>query len=262
MRILWIYQVSKILKMLKLTTNKLLVANRLLISDIDNTLLGDRIALKELMDYLQSSEIAFGVATGRSVSSAKQILEEWKVSLPDLWITSVGSEIHYGEDMQADLDWCEHINYQWQPELVRHAIAKLSGIKLQTAEGQRTHKISYLVDPAKSPSIEEIQVHLRKYQLQVQAIYSHQEFLDILPLRASKGDAVNYCANKWNFSMKNILVAGDSGNDEQMLTSEAKAVVVGNYSAELEKLRGQDHVYFTDGNYAQGIVEAIAYYQW
>ena len=246
----------------KLTTNKLLVANRLLISDIDNTLLGDRIALKELMDYLQSSEIAFGIATGRSIESAKQILEEWKVSPPDLWITSVGSEIHYGEDMQADLDWCEHINDQWQPELVRLAIAKLSGIKMQTAEGQRTHKISYLVDPAKSPLIEEIQEHLRQHQLQVQVIYSHQEFLDILPLRASKGDAVNYCAHKWNFAMENILVAGDSGNDEQMLTSRANAVVVGNYSAELEKLRGQDHIYFADGSYAQGILEAIAHYQW
>lgn len=255
--------------MTKLYTNKLLVADRLLISDIDNTLLGggthpkrNRIALKELIDYLQLSDIGFGVATGRSIESAQQILEEWKVLPPDLWITSVGSEIHYGEDMQADLDWCEHINYQWQPELVRLAIAKLSGISLQSAEGQRLHKISYLVDPVKSPSIREIQRHLRQHQLQVQVIYSHQEFLDILPLRASKGDAVNYCANKWNFARENILVAGDSGNDEQMLTSGAKAVVVGNYSSELEKLRGQDHIYFADGSYAQGILEAIAHYQW
>jgi sucrose-phosphate synthase len=248
--------------MLKLPNNKLLVADRLFISDIDHTLLGDRVALKELIDYLQSSEIAFGIATGRSIESAQQILKQWEVPPPDLWITSVGSEIHYGEDMQIDLDWCEHINYQWQPELVREAIAKLSGIKMQNAEGQRAYKISYLVDPATSPSIREIQAYLRQHQLQVQAIYSHQEFLDILPLRASKGDAVNYCANKWNFEMENILVAGDSGNDEQMLTSGAKAVVVGNYSSELEKLRGQDHVYFADGTYAQGILEAIAHYQW
>jgi sucrose-phosphate synthase len=253
----------------KIPTDKLLVADRILISDIDNTLLSgrkhlvkNRIALKKLMNYLQSSKIAFGIATGRSIDSAKQVLEKWEILPPDLWITSVGSEIHYGEDIQADLDWCEHINDQWQPELVRQAIAKLSGIKMQTAEGQRTHKISYLVDPAKSPSIEEIQEYLRQHQLQVQVIYSHQEFLDILPLKASKGDAVNYCVNKWNFSIENILVAGDSGNDEQMLTSGANAVVVGNYSSELEKLREQNQAYFADGDYAQGILEAIAHYQW
>jgi sucrose-phosphate synthase len=62
--------------------------------------------------------------------------------------------------------------------------------------------------------------------------------------------------------MEKVLVAGDSGNDEQMLSSKAKAVVVGNYSSELEKLRGQDHVYFSEGKYAQGILEAIAHYQW
>ncbi|WP_041429183.1 HAD family hydrolase [Synechococcus sp. PCC 7502] len=247
--------------MLNFQTSKLLEANRLLISDIDHTLLGDRIALKELIDYLQSSEIAFGVATGRSIESAKQILEEWEVPFPDLWITSVGSEIHYGEATQVDNDWGEHIHDQWQPELVCEAIAKLSGIKLQSAEGQRTHKISYLVDPTKSPSISEIQSHLRQHQLQVQAIYSHQEFLDILPLRASKGNAVSYCANKWNFSMEKILVAGDSGNDEQMLTSGANAVVVGNYSSELEKLRGRDQIYFANDKYAQGILEAIAHYK-
>jgi sucrose-phosphate synthase len=255
--------------MSKLPTNKLLEADRILVSDIDNTLLGDsihlvknRIALKKLINYLQSSGIAFGIATGRSIDSAKQVLEKWEVLPPDLWITSVGSEIHYGEDRQADLDWCEYINDQWQPELVRQAIAELSGINLQSAEGQRLHKISYLVDPAKSPSIEEIQEHLRQHQLQVQVIYSHQEFLDILPLRASKGAAVSYCANKWNFSLENVLVAGDSGNDEQMLTSGANAVVVGNYSSELEKLRGQNQAYFADGDYAQGILEAIAHYQW
>ncbi len=246
----------------KFLQNKLLESNRLLISDIDNTLLGDRIALKELVDYLQSSEIAFGIATGRSIESAQQILQEWDVPPPDLWITSVGSEIYYGAEIQMDLEWLEHINDQWQPELVREAIAKLSGIKLQTAKGQRAHKISYLVDPAISPSIEEIQVHLQQSQLQVQAIYSHQEFLDILPLRASKGDAVNYCANKWKFVIENILVAGDSGNDEKMLTSGANAVVVRNYSSELEKLRGQNHIYFAAGDYAQGILEAIAHYQW
>jgi len=72
---------------------------------------------------------------------------------------------------------------------------------------------------------------------------------------------VHYCAIKWGFPMEQILVAGDSGNDEQMLTGHTKAVVVGNYSAELEKLRGQPDVYFADGNHAQGIIEAIAHHE-
>ena len=246
--------------MIKLPTNKLLVSDRLLISDIDNTLLGDRVALKKLITYLQSPDLAFGIATGRSITSAKQILWEWEVPAPDLWITSVGSEIHYGSNIQPDTNWRAHISYQWQPELIRDAIADLPGIKLQSSEGQSLHKVSYLVDPHKSPSITEIQAHLRSHQLYVHTIYSHQEFLDILPLRASKGDAVNYCTTEWGFAMEQVLVAGDSGNDEQMLMGSPKAVVVGNYSPELEKLRGQKDIYFAKGHYAEGILEAIAHY--
>jgi hypothetical protein len=37
--------------------------------------------------------------------------------------------------------------------------------------------------------------------------------------------------------MHRLVVVGDAGNDEEMLTGNCMAVVVGNYSAELEKLR-------------------------
>ncbi len=239
--------------------------SKILISDIDNTLLGDAQALKELVNYMQSSDIGFGVATGRSIDSAKQILKEWKVPAPDLWITSVGSEIYYGADPIVDNDWREHINHQWQPKLVRSAISELPKIKLQSPSEQRLHKISYLIDSAKDPAITEIQALLKasldRGQIQARIIYSHQKFLDILPIRASKGDAVSYFATKWGFSLEQILVAGDSGNDEQMIAGKAKAVVVGNHSPELEHLRGLTNVYFANGHYAQGILEAIAHYK-
>jgi sucrose-phosphate synthase len=241
--------------------NNLLTCDQLLISDIDHTLLGDNQALKQLIDYLQSSAIGFGVATGRSIVSAREVLAQSQVPTPDLWITSVGSEIYYGTDLAADRDWYAHIDYQWTPQLVKAAIAKLPGIKPQQEPFPNLHKISYLVDIAKSPSITEIRAFLLQQQLNVQAIFSHQEYLDILPQRASKGDAVNYCAAKWKIPIAQILVAGDSGNDEQMLSSGAKAVVVGNYSAELERLKGTANIYFANRSYAAAILEAIAYYQ-
>jgi len=240
--------------------SKLLGTDRILISDIDNTLLGDPQALKELIAYLQSSAIGFGVATGRSIESAKEVLTKWEVPFPDIWITSVGSEIHYGVNLQADTSWRKHINYRWQPELVQKAMSHLSGIELQSLDQQRPYKVSYLVDETQAPSIKKIQAHLRQSRLHVRTIFSHQKYLDLLPLRASKGDAVHYCAIKWSFPMEQILVAGDSGNDEQMLIGNTKAVVVGNHSPELEKLRGLAHIYFAQGHYAQGILEAIAHY--
>jgi hypothetical protein len=55
-------------------------------------------------------------------------------------------------------------------------------------------------------------------------------------------------------------VAGDSGNDEGMLSVNALGVVVGNYCPELEKLRKLPRVYFAQAHHAAGIIEGIRYY--
>ena len=67
-------------------------------------------------------------------------------------------------------------------------------------------------------------------------------------------------AYRWNILYENILVAGDSGNDEEMLKGELLGVVVGNYSEELEELRGGKRIYFSKVQYAGGIIDGIKHY--
>ena len=57
--------------------------------------------------------------------------------------------------------------------------------------------------------------------------------------------------------MDEVLVAGDSGNDADMLRSGALGVVVKNHSSELRYLRGRDRICFTEWPYAHGILEGI-----
>ncbi|MEJ2646607.1 MAG: HAD family hydrolase, partial [Gammaproteobacteria bacterium] len=44
------------------------------------------------------------------------------------------------------------------------------------------------------------------------------------------------------------------------LRGNTLGVVVGNYSSELEPLRGRPRLYFADGAYAWGILEGIEHY--
>ncbi|AHB89607.1 sucrose phosphate synthase Sps [Thermosynechococcus sp. NK55a] len=244
-----------------LTRNRLLTLERLLISDIDNTLIGDRAALERLLTLLQRRpEMGFGVATGRHLEITLEVLHEWGVPIPDVLITSVGSEIYYGPHLVPDTSWQQHISYRWEPQRVRDTLAAVAGLRLQPPENQRSHKISYNVDTTVLPSITPVLRLLRQQKLHCRPIFSHNQFLDILPLRASKGDALRYLALKWGYPLQKLLVAGDSGNDEQMLTGNTLAVVVGNHSPELEKLRDRPHIYFAKGHYAQGILEAIEHY--
>lgn len=242
--------------------NRLLTANRVIICDIDNTLLGDRKGLEALISKLNSVDdnIGFGIATGRRINSALKILKEWKVPIPDVLITGVGSEIHYGPRIIEDTSWQRHINYRWKPQAILESMKGIKGVILQPENDQGKHKISYYIDSQKSPSIRKIASYLRKNNLYVNVIFSHGEFLDILPIRVSKGSAVRYFALKWGLPFEHILVAGDSGNDEEMLRGNTLSVVVGNYSSELEKLRGESHIYFAEGHYSWGILEGINYF--
>lgn len=242
--------------------SKLPVCDRILVCDIDNTLIGDRAALKVLLQQIDAApgRIGFGIATGRRLDSAVKVLREWGVPDPDFFITAAGSEIHYGPKRIDDDSWFRHIDYLWEPERVRRILRDIPGLRMQPKDEQRQYKISYYLDPQRAPAPRDLVCHLRRLDVHVNVIYSHQAFLDLLPVRASKGAAVRYFADKWGIPFNNILAAGDSGNDEEMLSGATLGVVVGNHSAELERLRGHDRVYFADGRYAWGILEGIEHY--
>ena len=244
------------------TKSRLITADRIVVCDIDNTLIGDRKGLTELHRVLREagSKVAVGIATGRSFALTQKVLREWKIPIPQLLITSVGSAIRYGRNAIEDRGWEKHIHYRWRPEVIREAMADLPGLELQAPEGQSKFKVSYDVDPDKVPSVPEIRRHLRTAQIQARIIYSHGAYLDVLPIRASKGMALRYFCLMWGIPPERCLVAGDSGNDAEMLTGRTLGVVVGNHDPELEVLRGQPQIYFAEGHCAWGILEGIQHY--
>jgi sucrose-phosphate synthase len=237
------------------------------VCDIDDTLLGDDEALQALLDKIEEGrkvreahKIGLAFATGRKLNSAQKIIKQERLPMPDFLITSVGSEIHYGHGMLEDYAWKQHIDYRWRPREIREALVDIPGLKMQPAEAQGQHKISYFIDPKKAPSLRKIQAHLRQMDLHAKLIFSHGQFLDLLPVRASKGLAIRYLAIKWGLPPERILAAGDSGNDEDMLRGNTLGLVVGNHGAELSRLKGRERVYFAKANNAWGILEGIAHY--
>jgi len=243
-------------------SGKLAKADRAIISDIDNTLLGDRNSLRTLVQRIkdEGQGVAFGIATGRRLDSALQVLKEWGVPTPDLLITSVGSEIHYGPEITQDRGWEQHIDHRWDPDGLREQLLDLPGVELQPKVDQRRHKLSFFVDPEKAPSMQEIERLLHQQDLHANIIYSHDRFLDLLPSRASKGFAVRYFADKWGIELQRILVAGDSGNDEDMLRGSTLGVVVGNHHPELRRLKGFQRIYFAESGHAGGISEGMDHF--
>jgi sucrose-phosphate synthase len=204
---------------------------------------------------------SFGIATGRRLDSALTILRRHGVPRPDFLITSLGTEIHYGLRLVRDEYWDEHIDYLWHPARVRRALAKLPGLSVQPKNQQSRFKASYFYDPDQAPSLEEITALLRNQELTVNLVYAFGQFLDVVPSRASKGQALRYVAQRRGIPLERILVAGGSGADEDMMRGNTLAVVVANrHGEELSQLADLDRIYFAEQPYALGILEAIKHY--
>jgi sucrose-phosphate synthase len=243
---------------------KLMDIEKFIISDIDHTLLGDDEAVKDFVSVIEKMhhKIGFAVATGRTVYSASEVLVQNDVPLPDVIISSVGSEIYYNYkgDLIFSKGWEAHISNQWNREKIVELLKQFDFLQYQEEATQRKFKISYYTED-KPDNIEKIKEALIKNKLKANVIFSHGQFLDILPYRASKGKAIRYLSYRWNIPYENILVAGDSGNDREMLKGELLGVIVSNYSKELDTLRGGKRIYFASEPYAGGIIDGIRHYE-
>ena len=242
---------------------KLLKYKRLMIFDIDDTLLGDKDSEKMFSNFLasRSDDVGYGVATGRTIDSAIEVLKEHNFLLPDFIISSVGSEIYYRnseEEYVFATGWEAHTSHKWKRDKIVEIMKRFDNLEYQESETQRKHKASYYVQG--ELDLDALKILFNENKIRANLILSHKQYLDILPMRASKGRAIRYLAYRWNIPHESILVAGDSGNDEDMLTGELLGVVVANHSDELAKLKGRRRIYFSRQSYAAGVMEGVRYY--
>ncbi|WP_146403290.1 HAD-IIB family hydrolase [Planctomycetes bacterium CA13] len=235
--------------------------DRLIITDLDNTLTGDDEALGEFNELIREHEnIGFGIATGRTLDSAMNLIEDLGLPRPDLIDTDAGTQLHYGEKLTPDRSWQNQIADAWQPEEIRKVLDNLPGFYLQPDDHQSKYKISYEIDPEKSPSPTAVKKILRAAGLRAKVILSLEMYLDILPVRGGSDLSMRHLLWKWGFSPEHVLVAGDSGNDAGMLLGRTLGVVVANHGPELNRLRNRPRIYFAKAAHARGILEGIQYY--
>lgn len=235
--------------------------DRLIVTALDNTLLGDDAAVQEFSERLQGHDrIGFGIATGRTLESALEVIAQYQLPKPDLLITSVGAEIHYGNQMVADQAWTRHIDYRWEPKRLREVLRGVPGLKLQPKIEQHPFKLSYFIDTTKAPRVRELVRRLRAQDLHATVTISRHMFLDLLPIRASKGLALRHVLGRWGIAPDCVLVAGSCGNDEELLRGNTLGVVVGNYSPEIERMRDKPRIHFAAAEHAAGILEGVQHY--
>ncbi len=236
--------------------------DRMIITDLDNTLIGDDEALEEFKQMLKdsASHIGFGIATGRRLDDVLKLIEHHDLPRPDVIASSAGTQLHYGAALNPDRSWRQQISFQWEPDEVRRVLGDVPGLFPQAEHEQSEFKISYELDAENAPKINDLRKILREAGMRAKVVLSLGMYLDVVPIRAGSDLSMRHLAYRWGFEPERLLIAGDSGNDEGMLKGRTLGVVVGNYSPELERLRKLPRIYFATATHARGIMEGIQYY--
>jgi sucrose-6F-phosphate phosphohydrolase len=238
--------------------------NVLLVTDLDNTLVGDDVALATLNCRLaeQRSRIGLVYATGRSYASGCELKADKQLLEPDYWVTGVGSEIYTSDGL--DSAWADLLSQDWQRQAILSLTQTFPELLLQEDAAQNPWKISFHLDPTAPRSVLEVLYSkLQAMGLLAQIVFSSDRDVDILPQLANKGNAVAYLQQQLQVHPDVTLVCGDSGNDISLFQQPARGVIVSNAQAELLQwfqTHGQPHHYLAQRACAGGILEALEYF--
>jgi sucrose phosphatase-like protein len=232
---------------------------KLLATDVDNTLTGNRSAYDRLVVLLsRARDVTVAYVTGRDKIQMFEIMDVEHLHEPDYMVCNVGTEIYVGSDYRRDDAWTRHIDRHWDRLEVQEALATMPYLFQQSHQFE--FKQSYHLFQKADVIIPEIHRRLDEIGIAHQLAYSSGTDLDVIPARAGKGEAVDYIRKGLRIRRKRVLAAGDSGNDIGLLTAGFLAVVVGNHKLELNTESLPADVYWARENYADGIIEGIQHF--
>jgi sucrose-6F-phosphate phosphohydrolase len=232
----------------------------LLVSDVDDTLLGDDAALARLnraVDQTTSQLILVYNSSRPCASLRASMAEHLHLRTPHYLIGALGTEIETGSTGQAITEYHLQLALGWNREQI-HAMMMHIGLEPHPAEYQTPLKASF---DAPGPDIlPAIRQQLQNAGLEAQVVFSGGKNLDIIPTRAGKGAAIEFLHNWLNIPTSRVIVAGDSGNDLDMFRPAYRGIVVGNADHDLKSLVGE-HVYHARATHASGVLEGLVYWR-
>lgn len=227
----------------------------LLVSDIDDTLTGNREDLQELWRRLKAPEsrVRLALNSSRPAASVDRTLEEYfpEGFEPDAIITGLGTEIRLGRSYLGS--WQRQFA-DWPDREVRRLVTGM-GYSAHDDLFQTDGKASFAV-PGQD-DVDRIFERLRQEGIAFKSIYSGASDLDILAPQAGKDAAMKHLAGHLGCPLERTVAAGDSGNDLALFEAAGRAIAVGNAREELLALMPRHKTYHAAAHHAAGVLEGL-----
>ncbi|MEX2365351.1 MAG: HAD-IIB family hydrolase [Pseudohongiellaceae bacterium] len=262
----------------------------LLCTDLDRTLIPNGVesehpdARKRFRAFCRCPGVTLVYVSGRHQALITEAIRNYTLPEPDYVISDVGSKIYRISEgaWQENLQWAEAIDQDWKGvsrSQIQAMLAQVNELSLQEGSKQNTHKLSYYLSlfTNKDKVLQKVNTILDENGISANLIYSvdeprHMGLLDLLPRSANKLHAIKFLQAQLGFQLDEVLFAGDSGNDLQVLTSEVHSILVSNARSDIKhkataisRANGHaDALYIANaanlnmnGNYSAGILEGI-----
>ncbi|MGF1537269.1 MAG: sucrose-phosphate phosphatase [Elainellaceae cyanobacterium] len=239
------------------------------ITDLDNTLVGDKSALAALNQQLSQHREQHGTlivySTGRSPTLYRELRQEQDMLDPDYTVLAVGTLVYPGASEAPDAEWANILSEGWDRDGIVATAAHFSDLVPQPDSEQTPHKVSYFLDGAIADQLlPRLNQALTEKGVEIQLVYSSRKDLDILPKRGNKGAAVAFLQQRLGMPQESTVVCGDSGNDLAMFkAANAKGIIVGNARDELREWHqreGSSEIYLAQAHCAGGILEGLKHF--
>ncbi|PIE21878.1 MAG: haloacid dehalogenase [Planctomycetota bacterium] len=266
----------------------------LLCCDLDGTLLpngdesespGVRALLGRFVEE-SGSELAF--VSGRNRRLIESAMEQYELPVPHYVVGDIGTtlyEIDSGSWVEVP-EWRDDIALGWEGRRAKdleHLLEGFEELRPQEAIFQHDCKLSFYTDrDVHSVDLcRRVEERLIAHGVKASVIHSVDPslslgLLDVLPERGTKWHAVEFLADRIGYEVDEIVFAGDSGNDLEVLESSIPAVLVANAAADVRQravkgaeskghegclLLAKGGFLGTNGNYAAGILEGLAHFR-
>lgn len=231
----------------------------LLVSDLDDTFLGDSGALHRFADahasQLHSLKIVY--ASGRFYESIRRDIEDTPLPEPVALIGGVGSEIRSYPEGELNRKWIDRISANWSADRIRELMRDEPKLSLQAKDSQSDFKVSYFFHDATDEELNRLRAKLFDNGIDASLIYSSSRDLDFLPEGVNKGTAAAFVARELGFDRDHTLVAGNSGNDSKLFEHDFLGIIVSNAHEELKAYAPDQRVYLSSYARADGVLDGV-----
>ncbi|WP_320673706.1 HAD family hydrolase [Prochlorococcus sp. MIT 1341] len=241
--------------------------SKLLLLDLDSTLEAsqeeDLVSFSKKLDFLQKqNQTAIGIISGRSIKVARHRYAQLHLPKPNVWITRAGTEIYYGSNDSVDQFWESYISIDWNRNDIKKNLLDLDQqLNLQDQSQQGPFKVSYILKESRANVLSLVQKRLRQ---KCQAACAHLRchwFLDVVPLRASRTEAIRHIALCWGLPLQNVMVIASQQGDAELVRGLTSTVIPAEHDSCLETFRSQQRVFFSSRSHAKSVFDGLTHYR-